>query len=341
MAVLRANNGEWYLYRVETWQLIRHLAVVASGGEELEPRWDPADANGLYFFDGPRLKRYDAAADTSVVVHDFSHALSKPCAFITTKTEGDASLDRCFWCLMLEDANYGVIGVVVYDKTNDMILGQKTSFKDGINWVSMSMSGAYAVIGYEDSDADGDEYTPPVDVFSRTFAAISTLPEGSTGHMDLAMSQAGADVIVYQNNLTDWIAMADLATGSETNLIQIPFNVNADIGLHISGNCGAKPGWVLVSTYNSYNPPSGSSHSWMDNLLFLVELKASPAIRKLAGTHSYISRDYSGDKNYFAEAFAAINTAGTRIYFGSNWGVYETDYTDAYMAAVPASAMNR
>jgi len=339
--VLRSNNGEWYLYNAATWRMIRHLTIVESGGQELEPRWDQTDPNSFYFFDGPRLKRYDVAANTTAPVHDFTNALSTPCAYITTKTEGDASLDRRYWCLMLEDTNYIVIGIVVYDKTSNTILGQKTSFKDGINWVSMAMSGAYCVIGYEDSDSDTDQYTPPVDVFNRDFSYVATLPEGSTGHMDLAQTTAGTDVMVYQNNTTDWIAMADLATGVETNLVKIQFDVNVDIGLHISGNCSARPGWVLVSTYNSFNPPAGSTHSPIDNLLFLVELKASPQIRNCAKTNAYVSKNFNGQKNYFAEAFAAINTAGTRVYFGSNWAVYETDYTDAYMVTVPASVWKK
>jgi hypothetical protein len=339
--VLRSNNGEWYLYDAATYQMIRHLSIIESGGEELEARWDKTQPDLFYFFDGPQLKSYNVTSNTSSVVHDFSNDLPAKCSYITTKTEGDASLDRRYWCLMLENQNYQVIGVVVYDRTSNAILGQKTSFKDDINWVSMDMSGAHCVIGYEDSDSDTDLYTPPVDVFNRDFSFVVSLPEGSTGHMDLAQTAGGADVMVYQNNATDWIAMADLATGVETNLVQIPFNVNVDIGLHISGNCSTRPGWVLVSTYNSYNPPAGNAHSWMDNLLFLVELKASPALQKLAKTNAYTSKEFNGEKNYFAEAFAAINSAGTRVYFGSNWGLYETDYTDAYVVTVPQAVWKK
>ena len=333
--ILRGNDGEWYLYALSTLEMIRHLSFVRGGGEEPEPRWDPIDPDLFTFFDGPLLKSYRVSTDTSTVIHDFTDALSHPTSFITTKTEGDASPDRRTWCLMLEDDQYRVLAVVVYDRTSDAILGTKTDFKDGINWVSMDMSGAHCVIGYEDSDDDGDQLTPPADVFSRDMTLVTSLPEGSNGHMDLAISPAGRDVMVYQNNATDWIEMADLTTGQATRLVQIPFDVNPDIGLHVSGNCAATPGWALISTYNSYNPPPGSAHSWMDSLLFLVELKTSPTIRKLARTNAYTSKNFTGDKNYFAEAFAAINRAGTRVYFGSNWGSYRTDYSDAYLVTIP------
>jgi hypothetical protein len=136
--------------------------------------------------------------------------------------------------------------------------------------------------------------------------------------------------------------MADLDTGAETPLVPIPFDVNPDIGLHVSGNSSQTPGWVLVSTYGSKNPPPGNSHSWMDNQLFMVELKANPRIWRIAHTYSYTALDYTGAKNYFAEAFAAINRKGTKIYFGSNW--YKAtlpDYTETYQVILPDEWVSR
>ena len=131
--------------------------------------------------------------------------------------------------------------------------------------------------------------------------------------------------------------MVDLNTGVETPLVAIPFNVNTEIGLHISGNNAQTPGWVLVSTYGAKNPPPGESHSWMDNQLFLVELKSNPRIWRIAHTHAYISLNPLDEKNYFAEAFATINTKGTRIYFGSNWENYTLDYSETYLVTLPGS----
>jgi hypothetical protein len=72
----------------------------------------------------------------------------------------------------------------------------------------------------------------------------------------------------------------------------------------------------------------------MDNLLFMLELDSSPRVVKVAGTNCY-----TGDKprsNYFAEAFASVNVAGSKVVWGSNWGSYSPDdYTDAYEARLP------
>jgi len=38
-----------------------------------------------------------------------------------------------------------------------------------------------------------------------------------------------------------------------------------------------------------------------------------------------------------AECLASVNRAGTRIVFGSNWGIYPPqDYAEAYEARLPA-----
>ena len=121
----------------------------------------------------------------------------------------------------------------------------------------------------------------------------------------------------------------------ETQLVQIPFSVNSDIGLHFSGNCANTPGWILVSTYGSKNTLPDENHSWMDTQLFMVELQANSSVWRIAHTHSYTSLSYTGEKNYFVEAFASVNTRGTKIYFGANWGNFDTDYTDTYQVTLP------
>jgi len=93
---------------------------------------------------------------------------------------------------------------------------------------------------------------------------------------------------------------------------------------------------VLVSTYGAENPPPDESHSWMDTQLFMLELKQNPRVWRIAHTHAYTAEEYSGEKNYFAEAFATINKAGSRIYFGSNWANFAVDYTDTYQAVLPS-----
>ncbi len=327
--ILRGQDGEWYLYDRAGYQMLKHFEAIGSG-EELEPRWDAAAPNLFYYIYNAELRGYDISADTFTLVHDFK-ADYPQASFISTKTEGGPSLDGRFWCFMVEDSVFNTLAVVVYERDTDSIIGAKTGFPDAINWVSMDESGRHCVVGYESNVCQA---FPPD--FSRTVQ----MPSGASGHMDVALTQNSTDVIVYQNNTTDWIAMADLDSDVETPLVEIPFNVIADIGLHMSGNCAAVPGWALISTSGARNAPSGQAHSWMDNLLFMVELDASPKVVKIAET-----RCYTGENpvpNYFAETYAAINRASTRIIFGSNWGrLSDPDYTDAYEVTLPPDWQNR
>jgi len=324
--VLRGNDGEWYLYSAVDYKLLKHLEITG-GGQEPEPRWDAANPKIFYYLYGMGLHSYNIDTNNSVVVRDFSRDIPNA-AMITTKTEGDSSTDRKLWCLMAQDEQAEkTLAIFAYDKSQNKILGKKTSFPDTINWVSADMGGKHCVVGYDEHIAES---------YSPDFSRKVTLPEKANGHMDLALTAQGRDVMVYQNNATDFIAMADLVSGAETPLILIPFDINGDIGLHFSGNNAAIPGWALVSTYGSKGlPPENTSHSWMDNQLFMVELKANPRVWRVALTRAFTARDFEGEKNYFAEAFAAVNTRGTRVYFGSNWGNFSTEYSETYAAILP------
>lgn len=327
LVVLRAHSGECYLYDTSNYAMKKHLENIMLG-EEPEPRWDATDPKIFYYVYGTELRSYNVDSDATATVHDFK-AEFPSAAYITTKVEGDASLDRRYWSFMIEDADYNRLAVVVYDKTLNKIIGRKTSFPDLLDWISIDMSGKHCIIGYD---------TRVAQAFSLDLSRTVDLPQRANGHMDLALTTDRKDVMVYQNTATDWIAMADLDTGAETNLLFIPCNVSMDIGLHISGNCADKPGWVLVSTYGSKQAPPDQTHSWMDTQLFMLQLQPTPTVWRIAHTQAYTSNEFTGEKNYFAECYATINKAGTRIYFGSNWGVFTNeDYTDTYQVTLPTT----
>jgi hypothetical protein len=325
IVILRGNAGEWYLYDTTTFEMKKLFGGWFVDGIEPEPRWSATDPKVLYYTYETELRTYNLDTDTSAVVHDFK-ADFPSASYITTGSEGNPSLDQRYWSFLVKDSDYDLISAVVYDKHTNSIVGHKEVFPDEVEDVSMDMSGSHCMFGFD---------FHIFQVCSRDFSSIKDLPFGANGHNDFALTADGRDVLVYQNTATDWIAMADLDTGVETQLVYIPFNVTIDIGLHFSGNCANTPGWVLVSTYGSENSPPDENHSWMDTQLFLLELKANPSVWRIAHTHSYTSQDFTGEKNYFAEAFASINTRGSKIYFGSNWGNYATDYTDTYQVTLP------
>ncbi len=328
--ILRGNSGVYYLYDYKTGRMTSLANAFSECGQEPEPRWDASDPQVFYCVCNTQLRKYHVSSNSSATLHDFKKEFPSA-SYVRTKMEGDASADRRFWCFLVEDTDWKTLAVIVYDKTLNQIVGRKSSgFREKINWVGMSPSGAYCALGWE-----GEVAPLSTTIFSRDFSRAVDLPDGSAGHGDFALTADGREVYVYQNVRTDHIAMADLSTGVETPLLPIPFNVNPDIGLHVSGNCDLTPGWVLISTYGSKNPPQGKSHSWMDNQLFMLQLKQNPVMWRIAHTQAYISLHSSEEKNYFAEAFAAINRKGSRIYFGSNWGRFDPEYSEAYQVTLP------
>jgi hypothetical protein len=267
-----------------------------------------------------RLEALNVDSNSSTVVHDFSGDVGGGSA-ITMFSEGDASTDRRYWCFFVEGANT----IITYDRIANQVIGKKGGVSQAIDWLGMSMSGKHCVVGWDNGVA--------TQAFSRDLGKAVTLPQGTGGHADLALTLEGADVLVYQNNNTDYIAMANLDTGAETSLVKIPFDKNKDIGLHFSGNNAQVPGWVMVSTYGSKVPSPGPS--WMDTHLFIVELKASPRVWRVASTRGYTTLTAGGTKHYFAEGFAAINTRGTKLYWGSNWGESDLDRIETFVALLP------
>ena len=328
--VLRGNEGNWYLYDARSFRLIRRLAL-GNGGQEPEPRWDAANPRQLYHLSGMKLMTLDVESGRQAVVHDF-HAEFPEGTYVMTGSEGDASVDRrrfCFLVKRVEGSDWKPRSVLTFDRQEQRVLGRMDRLPDSIDWVSMDMSGRHCVIGWDNRPAGA--YAPDLQREVR-------LPDGARGHADLALTAEGKDVLVFQDVKRDFISTADLDSGREVDLLSIPFRVNTDIGMHFSGNAARVPGWALVSTYGAKNPPAGRRHSWMDLQIFLLELKPLPAARiwRIAAARSYtFINPNEGEKAYFAEPYAAINTRGTRVYWGANWGQRDLARTDLYLAELP------
>ena len=149
------------------------------------------------------------------------------------------------------------------------------------------------------------------------------------GHSDTALDAAGREVLVYQDIDTDHISMLDLETGAVSDLFPIDFS-HSPIGLHFSGRASRLPGWALVSTYSGGHP---TDHTWMDDAVFAVELRAGGRAVRLAHTHSLV--DEGQEHDYWAEPQASVNQDFTRVVFTTNWGRSGTDEVETMMVVLP------
>lgn len=326
--ILRGTDGFWYLYDAITLDLLNGGPIPNLSQDEIEPRWDATDPNIFYYRQSADMvfRSFNITSNQESPVHDFTGEIIGG-ETILNDSEGDSSTDGRYWAFEVRGSppdSSNILAVITYDRFSDQVVGKKIISPGGVmpNWVGISPSGKYVVFPPENG-------TDPMVSYYLDFSHPVSITT-SAGHSDVASDKAGRDVIVYQDNASDTISMADLETGVVTPLIPIPFNVNADIGIHISGNNVRWPGWVLVTT-------GGSTYkSWMDRQFWMLELKPDPRVWRLGWTRLLQCSNQS-DFNYFAEGWATINRAGTKVWWQSNSenASCTRDNEDVYQMSLP------
>jgi len=327
----RSTEAFWYLYDADS------LTPLAMLPLEDEPRWSPTDPYLIFYISETRLMRFNIQTGESGVVHDFKGDLPFEAVAVWTRYEGSPSVDGRYWGLMAQDQDWLATAYLVYDLERDQVIATRLlenwpEAAREVDAVTISPSGEY-FLAYMDlycyEGALGSESAP-----CGLMVYDSDLQNGRgllriVGHTDLAFDAQGRDILIYQDIDTDEISMLDLGSGVITRLWAIDFS-HSPIGLHFSGRAFNLPGWALVSTYSGGHP---RDHTWMDDQVFAVQLKADGQVVRLAHTHSLV--DENQEHDYWAEPQASVNSDFTRIVFTSNWGRLGTDQVDMYMIRLP------
>ncbi|RKH64693.1 hypothetical protein D7V93_07080 [Corallococcus llansteffanensis] len=322
--LIYALDGAWHVYDANTRAYLKRLSGPAA---DAEPQWHPTNPDLLYYLPtngvGMRLHELNVSTGASRVVGDFGARLKArwPTAMAAwTRSEGSPSADRRYWCFMVDDANWGSVGVFTWDRDTDTVLGTYDTHGERPDHVSMSPSGTSCVVS-----SDGALGTA---AFSRDFSKKVQLHSKSE-HSDLALDANGDDTYVavdYQSNGGD-VFMVNLRTGVRTTLFPT-YVAGTATALHVSGKAFARPGWVLISTYADY----GGAQQWLHRTLMAVQLKASPTVYTLA--HHRVASN-----GYWSEPHASVNLDFTRVAFNSNWGSGSATDVDAYVVEIPAGAL--
>jgi hypothetical protein len=327
MFLLYGTEGSWYLYDSDTLLPVHQIPI------GVEPRWDSADPDILYFIDETRLMTYNVSEDQQRILHDFSQDFpGQQLAAVWTRYEGSPTLDTRYWGLMVEDQDWLTTAYLIYDSQEDNIIALRELQEPlEVDSVTISPLGNYFLAFLDEycrADALGSDSSPcGLMIYDRDLKA----GRGGlriVGHSDLALDSHGREVLVYQDIDTDHISMLDLASGVITPLWPIDFSCSP-IGLHFSGRGYKLPGWVIVSTYSGAQP----SATWMDDLVFALELQPEGRVVRLAHTHSLV--DENQEHDYWAEPHASVNPDFTRILFTSNWGRSGTGEVDTYWIQLP------
>lgn len=328
LVIVRGLDAQWYLYDTATSALLNGGPIPNLPQDEIEPRWDASNPNVCYYRQGDDMvfRRFDVSTNTSSIVHDFSGEIPGGVT-ILNDSEGDSSTDSRYWAFEIRgdppDAD-NILGIITYDRVGDRVVGKKAIPPGGVmpNWVGIDASGTHVIVPPEDG-------INPLVSYHLDFSHPVSITIAA-GHSDVALNKQGRDVIVFQDVANDTITMADLETGAATPLLSIPFHINPDIGIHISGNSVSEPGWVLVTT-------GGSSYlSWMDRQFWMLELAPNSRVWRLGWTRMKQCATES-DFNYFAEGWATIDKRGTKVWWASNDDVAacSSDGEDVYQITLP------
>ncbi|MBM4241201.1 MAG: hypothetical protein FJ150_06020 [Euryarchaeota archaeon] len=322
---MRSLQDSFYLYDAQTLKPIKKLNI--SGGDFAEPRWDVIDPNKLYYIKvedtgNTKLMSYNIQNHQTTLVHDFATDFpGQSLAAVWSRYEGSPSNDGRYCGLMAQDQNWNTLAFLIYDQFQDKVIAKINVPPDmgSIDSVSISPLGNYFIAAASDKNA--------WIVYDQTLKELYSLK--GVGHCDFALDANEQEVLVYQDTSTDYISMADLATGKVTPLWQIDFTNAPNKGFHFSGRAYKQPGWVIVGCYGV--APNGLT--WMDNTIFAMELKPNGRVVRLAHHHSVY--DANQEHDYWAEPHATANRDLTKILFTSNWGKTGTEQVEMYMIELP------
>jgi hypothetical protein len=330
--IARGTEGTWYLYDAQTLMPLGELPL------GVEPRWDADDPYVVYYTDDTSLMAYNVQTTTATQVRDFADDFpGQNLVAVWTRHEGRPSLDGRYWGFMAQDERWDTVAFVVYDMLADTItirdMRNVPGVTDGIDHVTASPLGTYFLASFDrycEHGQLGSDMSPcGLMVYDRDLSNGRSLLR-IIGHYDPALDAQGREVIVYQDIDTDHISMLDLTSGQVTALWEIDFSEVA-VGLHFSGLASERPGWGVVSTHTD----DRTTHTWMDNQVFLVELRASGRVVRLAHTQSIVDESQPSEVYYWAEPHASTNRDLTRLLFTTNWGRRDRADVEMYMLALP------
>ena len=324
--LLRSIDANWYLYDARSLCSLGQLPL----GDE--PRWDARNPDLIYYLDEAQLMAYDVGTGQAELIHDFADDVPGPAVAVWTRYEGRPSRDTRTWGLMAEDEEWLPVAFLIYDRDADRATVRDMrgvpGIEDDVDHVTVSPLGTYFLASFDHACDEGtlgtDARPCGLMVYDRELRQGRGLLR-IVGHYDTALDGEGREVVVYQDIDTDHIALLDLSSGLVTPLWAIDFS-HTPIGFHFSGLAYDRPGWALVSTYSRGDP---DAFTWMDDQVFVLELKPDGQVLRLAHTHSRVDPEQEHD--YWAEPHATTNRDLTRILFTSNWGRSGSEQVDVYL----------
>ncbi|MFK8079565.1 MAG: hypothetical protein AB8B97_04705 [Granulosicoccus sp.] len=324
-----ASNGFWHLIDTAS---AEDLGILPTLAGTAEPQWHVSDPDLLYFLPtngGLNIQQLNVVSGEISVVVDFSGRLPWPqAARVWTRAEGSPSVDQRFWAFIVETDNFTELGMIVWDRLNDSIVGTFDFAEQGVtkpDHVSMSPTGEYVVASW---------FPPQGTVaYTRDFSRQVKLAN-TTEHSDIALLPGNRDAFVsinYQSSRGN-VYYTDITQAMETGeanqiALYTTFLNGSSNSLHVSGKSFERPGWALISVYGERHnvSPDQLTRQWHDDRVFAIELKPEGRVINLAHHRSDVLDDY------WQEPHATVNRDFTAVVFASDWGNNGALDVDSYL----------
>jgi hypothetical protein len=312
--LLASADGNWFYAQVNT--PTAPPTKIAGLAGDCEPHWDFQNPDLIYSVGafGIGFKLYRTNVVTGVRKEwDLTSrilALWPDAGIMRTANEGSPSANCRLWAWGIETADGAMRGLVTYDRQSDTLLASRNLTKKP-NWVSISPTGSFVLIGAE--------YTPIATRVYRTqnLAFVRELQQ-QPDHGDMCLGADGRDYWVAFNQGGAWdgyITRFDIETGAAQGLLNTYVNAGATAG-HISGKAYGRPGWVAVSTYGEYNTVGPLTNEWFYRQVFMMNIVDPTLIVRLANTQCE-------PRVYEDSPVASVARNGNLVAFNSNFGANE------------------
>lgn len=270
-----------------------------------DAHWSSVYPDRLYSANNSSANLYAyTAAGVRTTVHDFSATYS---LVSLGDGEGSVSNDDHALVLMTQTAG-GAQGILVYDPIADSIRSTR-SFSSRPNNAWISQSGTYVGVVWATNGSGAEQGVWVHD--AATLTPQRQITTYGSRHCDPGIDSAGNEVIVYE---LSGVKMSRFADGTTTTLVTSPSAYGYQ---HISCRNLDRPGWAYLSSYKY----DSNDYKGRDQIV-AVKLDGSETVEVFCFANQ---RTNTG-----AAPVAVPSRDGTRVLFGSEWGVPGTTY--AYIA---------
>jgi len=327
-------EGAWRVFRTQSMPYNQDSNLLITLRNVAEPRWDRLDPNLIWCLRQFQILTVNVLTGQETTVKDFSQdpligpiLKAEPDLYrITSKDEGEPSLDKRFWAFILQGFNedYRARYIFCWDRILDKVVGlyKLPGEQSYIDWVGMSPKGKWVLIG--GASYNGGKLAGLV-MANRELTQFHRL-DFTTAHADVGLDVEGNEVVVMQNVRTDYVDLIpiDLNTkpilepgGSYTGTNRTPLMIlyysqpspqGLNSGIHISCNV---PGYCVVSTNTE---PGLPEQNWLDRTVTLIRLDRS-AVKVF-----YLAKVYNTTGDYWEETHGSITNDGSKVVWADNWG---------------------